>query len=552
MMADISELASRLVANKGRMEAEQPSFEPQPPKTFEPAPAYNPKPGSIGSMLGLRTPEGDLRQLIREGAPNGQRSEQFHHAVGLARRLNWTPEALEREMRTNPSGIASKYLAPQDRLVAEIARCWGKVEAPVMSAQGWEKEFSGSTGGTSEEKGEAHQQEQGGISANVFTIPDESKIPPRDWLYGRHLIRGFVSATIAPGGVGKSSLIMAESMAMVTGKPLLGVNISRPLRVWAWCLEDPRDELNRRAAAIAKHYSITNSDIQGRFFLNSGRDTPLCIAEQERKSGTIIIRPDVPALVAEIKKHKIDVVSVDPFVASHLVSENDNVAINAVMRQWVMLAEICQVAVELVHHTRKNGDSEVTAETSRGAKAMIDATRDTRVLNQMSEEEGRSFGVENRRLYFRVYSDKMNLAPPAEKSDWYHLTDVALANGAMGSIGDHVGVPVAWSVPGPWASVSWETINAILSGIDRGVLRDSGEPTGDPWSPSKAGKSNSRWVGNLVTDMTGMDENEAKRALKAWLDSGVLIIIDCTVNRKATKGIAVDKAKWAEMRPING
>jgi hypothetical protein len=52
--------------------------------------------------------------------------------------------------------------------------------------------------------------------------------------------------------------------------------------------------------------------------------------------------------------------------------------------------------------------------------------------------------------------------------------------------------------------------------------------------------------------MTGMDENEAKRALKAWLDSGVLIIIDCTVNRKATKGIAVDKAKWAEMRPING
>jgi hypothetical protein len=38
-------------------------------------------------------------------------------------------------------------------------------------------------------------------------IEDPKTIPRREWLYGRHYIRKYLSTTIAPGGVGKSALL---------------------------------------------------------------------------------------------------------------------------------------------------------------------------------------------------------------------------------------------------------------------------------------------------------------------------------------------------------
>src|SRR5262249_15203889 len=51
---------------------------------------------------------------------------------------------------------------------------------------------------------------------------DIASIPPREWLYGRHYQRGVVSGTVAPGGRGKSSLVMVEAVAMATCRNLLG------------------------------------------------------------------------------------------------------------------------------------------------------------------------------------------------------------------------------------------------------------------------------------------------------------------------------------------
>ena len=68
-----------------------------------------------------------LRQ-IRNGAPEGERSEVFFAICGRAKDLGWTPERLESEMRGHPNGIAAKYLAPLDRLHDEIARAWAKAE----------------------------------------------------------------------------------------------------------------------------------------------------------------------------------------------------------------------------------------------------------------------------------------------------------------------------------------------------------------------------------------------------------------------------------------
>ena len=134
--------------------------------------------------------------------------------------------------------------------------------------------------------------------------------------------------------------------------------------------------------------------------------------------------------MAEIKARAIDVVVIDPFVSCHEVPENDNTMQDMIIKEWGDVAERGNCAVHLVDHTRKmgSGESEVTTESSRGAKAKTDAARVVRVVNRMTKDQEDSAGVENHRLYFRTYNDKANLAPPADASDWFKLESVHLGH----------------------------------------------------------------------------------------------------------------------------
>ena len=164
----------------------------------------------------------------------------------------------------------------------------------------------------------------------------------------------------------------------------------------------------------------------------------------------MIVRPVVDALVAEIIDKQIDILTIDPFVSCHELPENDNTAQDMVVKEWGKVAERGNCAVHLVDHTRKMSgfESEVTTESSRGAKAKTDAARVVRVVNRMSKDEGEKTGVQNHRLYFRTYNDKANLAPPADKSDWFELKSVDLGNGPGMEVGGvasmHPATASAW------------------------------------------------------------------------------------------------------------
>ena len=356
---------------------------------------------------------------------------------------------------------------------------------------------------------------------------DPANIPQRDWLYGRLLIRKFVTATVAPGGVGKSSLITVEALSQVSGKDLIGVTPKEPLRVWLWNLEDPQEETQRKIQAAAKHYGLKPEDIGNRLFVDSGRDRPLVIATMTR-DGPMIVRPVVDALVAEIIDKQIDVLIIDPFVSCHELPENDNTAQDMAVKEWGKVAERGNCAVHLVDHTRKMSgfESEVTTEVARGAKAKTDAARVVRVVNRMSKEEGEKAGVQNHRLYFRTYNDKANLAPPADKSDWFELKSVDLGNGPgmeVGGVkfnapGDSVGVVQVWQWPDPLAGMTGQDFEKVAAVIRRGKWRENAQ--------AKA------WVGHAVAEALGMDAtNRTDRArisgmLKVWLKAGSLIVVE--------------------------
>jgi RecA-family ATPase len=63
-------------------------------------------------------------------------------------------------------------------------------------------------------------------------------------------------------------MTIANVIAMVSGRNLIGDAPHQPLRVWYWNGEDPRDEIERRIAATCIHYRIGPDDIEDRLFFD--------------------------------------------------------------------------------------------------------------------------------------------------------------------------------------------------------------------------------------------------------------------------------------------
>ena len=353
------------------------------------------------------------------------------------------------------------------------------------------------------------------ILATPFAWRDPSAIPPREWMYGRHYVRRYVSTTISPPGIGKTTLITEEGLAIASGKPLLGITPAERGRVWIWNGEDPIDECERRVAAACIHFGLTQQDIAGRLFLDSGRQTEIIIATAT-KDGTRISEPVVDDVIATIKENGIDLLMIDPFVSCHRVSENDNGAIDAVAKKWAHIAEVTGCAIELVHHARKTGGEEVTVEDARGGSALLGAVRSARVLNRMTEMEAKKAGVDEHRGYFRVNSGKVNMAPNPSKATWFQLVSVELGNGSERyPSGDHVAVAIPWA----WPDLLENVAVADLLRVQREV--DAAEKAGNPW---RAVSNATPYVGACIGAVLGVEAESAqvKNALGAWLKSGAL------------------------------
>jgi hypothetical protein len=353
-----------------------------------------------------------------------------------------------------------------------------------------------------------------------LTPPPKVKRPPRPWLYGRRLIRGYLSSTVAAGGVGKSSLTMVEAVAMASGRDLLGVGADHmprePLRVLIWNGEDPRAELELRLEAIQLHHGVSEAEIGGRLFMLSGREVAL----------------NIPKMTGSLKKtlrhHRIDVMLVDPFVSSHQANENDNMAIDGVAKAWSAIAEDCHCAIDLVHHIRKpsasNGTMDLTVDDARGASALINASRNARVLSPMGTKVAAQFGIVNPRAYFANQKDatKANMVPGMVGTDWFHFASVDMGNGDMFPVdglgpipADNVGVVEKW-IPSTPLAAQPANIVAAQAEIAKGSFRMSSQAKG--------------WVGAPIAGVLGLDAKADRRVLETvvrdWVREGWLVVVE--------------------------
>lgn len=371
------------------------------------------------------------------------------------------------------------------------------------------------------------------IIATPFVWKDPSTLPRREFAFGKHFIRKYVSVTVAPGGLGKTANSIVEALAMASGKALNGTKPPKRLKVWLFNAEDPRDELERRIMAACIHFNLKPADIDGHLFLDTGREQELVIAIDDKK-GVRIQEPVVEAVVETISELGIDVMIVDPFVSTHQVNENDNGAIDKVAKLWAQVADRTNCSIDIVHHLRKVSDREATVEDARGAVSLIGAARSVRVLNRMSEAQASEAGLthEARFSYFSVVYGKSNLSALSHKADWRKLESVALGNGqGLTKPQDHAPV-VTW-----WAWPTSEEVAETLTEDERDAIR--GVVNGGMYKPAPQAKD---WVGRAVAYALQLDvdeETDKKRVgmiTKALFAEGFLMKVEDRdpVQRRAT------------------
>jgi AAA domain len=328
------------------------------------------------------------------------------------------------------------------------------------------------------------------ITAAAYNFPEASTIAPWDWLYGRHILRGTVSGTAAMSGTGKSALAIIEALAMASGKALLGIAIRRPIRVLLINLEDNRNAMDKRIAAAMKHHGLTPADVGDRLVVIAKGEMKLKIAKRARGGGVERNEAAIRALIDYAVAKTIDVISIDPFVKTHGINENDNSEVSDVVECYDDVAEVAQCGVHLWHHTRKMRGDGATVESARGAIAFIDGCRSVRILETMTKEEGQKLRVEHASFYFRSFNGKRNFAPPSDASDWYRLVTVEVGNGF--DIGDEVGVPTPWQHPGAREiEATLDVIAAIKQVVRTGNWREDVRASawvGKPIAPPPAAR----------------------------------------------------------------
>ena len=359
------------------------------------------------------------------------------------------------------------------------------------------------------------------IDATPWEWTDGKDIEPRDWVYYPYYCREYLCVCISTGGIGKSTKLIADAIAMATGQALLGIKPNGKLRVWYFNAEDSKRELDRRVAATCKHYGIKKDDLDGRLFVNSGHTMPIKIATTNRGDTKIAV-PIRDAVIAAIRKHKIDVLIIDPFVSTHEVSENDNGAIDLVAKTWAYIASETKTCIVLVHHTRKPSGEALTVDDGRGASALVNAARVNQVFNTMREKEAEDADIDEseRRSYVRVDIGKTNLTKHAEDATWFYLESVDLENARdFGEDSDHIGVATPWTYP------QVETPRVDANAIAR--IHNLME-AGGPWRSDQRAND---WIGYPIAqallyedpkDLSGPNKRKIVQVVKDGLKVGWL------------------------------
>lgn len=238
---------------------------------------------------------------------------------------------------------------------------------------------------------------------------------------------GAVGSVVAPGGTGKTMLLLQLAMELALGRPriarALGTVSATPSQVVLVAAEEGVDEIHRRLHHIAAHCIVPPpdggplppDDPQRLQLQHNLHLYPLAGAARLLLDGEA--NDSLPLLRQAAQGARL--VVLDPLRQFHGGDENDSAVMTHVVQQCQAIAVRERCAVLVVHHTNKQaaatgqGDK---AEASRGSGALTDAVRWQLNLSTLDAALARSFGIpaDLIRQHIRMDLAKANYIGPGQ------------------------------------------------------------------------------------------------------------------------------------------
>lgn len=363
--------------------------------------------------------------------------------------------------------------------------------------------------------------------------PTLAAIPKRPWAVPSYLMLGSVSVLSGQGAGGKSSLVVAWTLAMAKGQAIGDFVPPRAMLAVNYNVEDDQDEQRRRYSAAMLAQNVPGDVV--RRIIRCGPYDIGTLFERDEK-GRLVGTEALQRLAKLVSESGADVLICDPLAELHTEEENDNTAMRAVVAAFRSMAKRLDIAILLLHHDRKGTNAPGDMDRMRGASAITGAVRVMLTLTTMSQEEADKFGIppEDRRRHFRVDGAKSNYAI-ASDAEWWKLTGYDIPNG------ETVAAAMPWQAPSLFGSLPMGVIVQALDSLA------AGRPNGDLWSPRKEARDG--WGGRVLADIAAVTDSQASEIIKQWLKSGVLKIEKFrNSNRMERDGLTVDRTKLSEMR----
>ena len=458
-------------------------------------------------MLRRMRTDGEKHSGVRDMAASlaGQGVKKIHAEAIIAGHCPVWDEGVEKLI----SSAYAKF-APREEPVAEPLQDWDPGEPPehLDEAPPWEGEAVRPGAFSADGSDRAMS-----MPFRPWTRRLPGDIPMPDMIYSDFYARGYTSVTTAPPKAGKSVLALSEAVDMVTGRGFLTGVRREPLRVVYYNAEDDQNVVDARVAGVLAHHKLKPEDIpEDAWFPTSG------VSEE----GFYLLRGGIEPILNEalfqgletfLRDMMIDAVILDPLQDLNRAQESND-AFRLMGQRLRKLANDCQCAVGLIHHTKKmSANGTASMDDMRGGSALRGTSRFNRLLLPMSEEEGAKAAVKDHRRYFRIAETESNLtAPSAQRNAWFEKVnqDIAPRHG--------VAVARRWRWPDAFEGVSHEharRCQALVMSHEK---------------PLRANYQSKDWAGRVLGPVLQIDvETPAGRAkmnaiINKWVETDVLRI----------------------------
>lgn len=205
------------------------------------------------------------------------------------------------------------------------------------------------------------------------------------------LLYADVGSLVAPGGTGKTTLILHIAIHIVLGIPLFGLQIFKPGPVLIITAEDSREILVARLRALADAMRLNEAErtkvMQG-VLLSDVSGQGFRVTEIRDQ----IVRPaaeEVEALIQGCRALRPVLVVIDPAVSFGVGESRVNDAEQGLIEAARRLKRMIGCCVLYVHHSGKQNarDKVVDQYAGRGGSAFADGSRMVLVLQNVSPDE---------------------------------------------------------------------------------------------------------------------------------------------------------------------